>query len=1165
MTSVRLCQLRLEPWGCFEDRRLDFGEVGALDLVLGPNAAGKSTMTRGIAGLLFGIEARSHDNHTFDYADLRIGSKISIAGETVDVVRRKGRTGTLLGPDGEALPDDYLDGALGGLRREVFESLLLVNNAALKEGGAELLQGKGEVGASLFAAAAGIASLHTTIEGLDSRAREFFNPRGRKDALHDALRDLREAEKQLREVTLRPQKHKRMETEVRRLKDESEKIAGQIRDFLVERVDLERRRRVAPLIRRHGELAERLARLDGTPDLPPESRERRTSAENSLRGAESVLKRAEEKRDALAAEIESCDVDEELIARREEIEAVGNESSAVLKGVKDRPRLEREKMEANEKLLAASDAAGVDASEMEALRRPPAVQGRLDAAVTRHGLLVERRRAALEASDDAQKASVQAEAILAEHSEMCDPAGLAASVKAARELGPVDRQMADVRAEIERVGEAAGSAFERISPRLASIKDLVALAVPGVGEVEAVLARGAAFDQDERDLATDRERLGTRKTEVAALEDEIELGRAVPGPAALADARGERQKSWVSLRETLEAGRSPTTDELDEHQNRVASADSIVDQQLEGTVELARATRLELDRRALVREEKRLAERAEDIARGRAELGDSWSQLWSEVELDAPPAPEAALDWLRRREEIVDILGARTAKKATMKSLTEQVERHRSSIEEQLARFDVRPGDVTFSELLQIADAKVEEAGAGRREREGLQRGVADAQRRLTQAKTDVEDAEAALASWKEEWPDVLVAVGLPEQTTPEVATTISRSISEGLEHLGRRQELERRIVGIDRDRSAYAASVETLVADLAEDLEGSEPTKAAALLGSRLDKSLQEAAVRETLIRQRASLDEEAVSAEESLLAARQEIEAVLSAAGCEELDDLPELEDRSAEARDLRRQLGELEERAVEAGERRFDELSKEISGLDVAALEGRLAEIEGESEALGEKRDELRGEVGARESELRSAEQDTAAVELREDIELIKGEIRTLVNDYANARLGSVVVRRTMERYRKLHENPLLTRANKLFARITLGDFVELMVDYDDRDGAILVGRQRDGKRKRVEEMSSGTREQLFLALRIAAIERYVATTVAAPVIFDDAFLESDDDRSEKIFESLAELAAMTQVIVLTHRRQQAELGERILGKGVSVIELESQAPPRLRAAA
>ena len=153
--------------------------------------------------------------------------------------------------------------------------------------------------------------------------------------------------------------------------------------------------------------------------------------------------------------------------------------------------------------------------------------------------------------------------------------------------------------------------------------------------------------------------------------------------------------------------------------------------------------------------------------------------------------------------------------------------------------------------------------------------------------------------------------------------------------------------------------------------------------------------------------------------------------------------------------------------------------------------------------------------------------------------------------------------MERYRQLHQDPLLVRANALFARFTLGSFVELFVDHDEDTGAILRGRQRDRQLKSVEEMSSGTREQLFLALRIAAIERYVTTSGAVPVIFDDAFLESDEKRAAKVFEALAELAALTQVIVLTHRASLADLGKQVLGERLAVVELPDAAPV-LRAA-
>ena len=113
-----------------------------------------------------------------------------------------------------------------------------------------------------------------------------------------------------------------------------------------------------------------------------------------------------------------------------------------------------------------------------------------------------------------------------------------------------------------------------------------------------------------------------------------------------------------------------------------------------------------------------------------------------------------------------------------------------------------------------------------------------------------------------------------------------------------------------------------------------------------------------------------------------------------------------------------------------------------------------------------------------------------------------------------------------------------------RFTLASFIEVSIDHDERDGAILVGRERNGRLKRVPEMSDGTREQLFLALRIAAIERYVAASGPVPIVFDYVFLESDEPRSEQIFTTLGELAETMQVVILTHHRHLIELGTRTL---------------------
>jgi uncharacterized protein YhaN len=100
--------------------------------------------------------------------------------------------------------------ALGGLTGEVYKALFQVDHETLVQGGAELLQGQGEIGASLFAAAAGIASLHRTLADLDAESERLFNPRGRASVLHKRLLELRDAEKRLRDSTLRPARHREM-------------------------------------------------------------------------------------------------------------------------------------------------------------------------------------------------------------------------------------------------------------------------------------------------------------------------------------------------------------------------------------------------------------------------------------------------------------------------------------------------------------------------------------------------------------------------------------------------------------------------------------------------------------------------------------------------------------------------------------------------------------------------------------------------------------------------------------------------------------------------------------------------------------------------------------------------------------------------------------------
>lgn len=1161
--ALRLSQLRLSPWGCFADQEIDFGPPGAVDLVRGPNAAGKSTLARAILALVFGIDQRSVDAHTHAYPDLRIGAKLELGDEVLDVVRRKGRVGTLATPDGQALTDDLFASGLGGLGKAVFDSLLMIDNAGLKEGAAELLQGRGEVGASLFAAAAGLASLHQTVERFDAEAKQAFNPGGRKDPVHVALRDLRAAEKRQHEGTLRPRRQREMERELERLDMEAEELRRAMAEFEAEAHVLRRHRLVAPLLARHRELCEALEKLSDVPELPEDARAVRVSAETRRQSAQRRRTRARENADGLTLQLKELAVDEALLARADEVRAKREEVPVIAKAAADRPRRERTLAEAEERLRVAATTAGIDEDDIERLRRPEPARRRLDDAIRIHGQLVERRRAAAEAHAKAEQQLAGAEKRLAEAAEPEDVSALSAAIDAVLAAGGIETQAREARAETERLEAEAEARLKRLSPGPATLEALQSTPVPGEDAVAAAVFAAGELREAERDLANEQDRLAGDREQLREQRDQLELGARVPTASDLLRSRTDRDRAWAELRPALEGKVNVEPAVAGEYELRVAEADSTADAQVAGTARLAEAAAIEAAERKLARQAEALAVREVELAGRRRDLADGWEALWTAAGFEAPELATASA-WLEQRERTLTVCSEASRHEARARALSDEIDSHAASLTSRLTEHGVEaPSDARLAELRALAEQVVERSTAAARIHETLARELAEA--RSAAAGAESEEAAAAEASeqWQAKWPQVLEATGLPAETTPESALEVARAVGDGLQELATISGQRRSVDGIDRDRRGFEAGVAELCSALAPDLEGLAPEAGIAALADRLDVAEKAATERDNLLDQQAKLEAELREADGELAQADDELEELRLAAGCEDIAQLPRVETEASRACEFRRELAELEGRAVDAGEDRFDRLVAELSEFDPAAASARESQIAEELEELAGRRDEVKTTLGERRAELRAAESNVSAVDAAEDAELAKAELELAARAHARAKLAAIVMRRAMDRYRRLHENPLLARANTLFARFTLGSFVELFVDHDEDAGAILVGRQRDRKPKRVEAMSSGTREQLFLALRIAAIERYVATAGAVPVIFDDAFLESDEKRSAEIFKALAELASVTQVIVLTHQEHLAHLGKQVLSERLSVVELPDAAPV-LRAA-
>lgn len=84
----------------------------------------------------------------------------------------------------------------------------------------------------------------------------------------------------------------------------------------------------------------------------------------------------------------------------------------------------------------------------------------------------------------------------------------------------------------------------------------------------------------------------------------------------------------------------------------------------------------------------------------------------------------------------------------------------------------------------------------------------------------------------------------------------------------------------------------------------------------------------------------------------------------------------------------------------------------------------------------------------------------------------------------------------------------------------------------------------------EMSRGTREQLYLAMRFGLIEEYESRAEPLPVIMDDVFVNFDDDRKPRVVEILSEFAKDRQVLLLTCHRHSLEWYEKFGARRIDV---------------
>ena len=1160
-SSVRFRELRLVAYGPFTDQVIDFGEPAECDLhvVLGLNEAGKSSARRAIHALLFGFPHITPDAHVHPYERLRVGALLDTRdGQSVELARVKARQRDLRDAKDEPLDDSVLRHMLGGIDEALYDRLFLVDHEELHQGGAGLLAGGGDFGVSLFGATLGASNLTAVRRELHKRSEALFksDAKARKPLLNAALHDYRNHMEQARSLSVKPREYEIAAARVDELARERHEKTSGVTALEGEESALRRlASATGPLARRQIVVAE-LEALADVPVLAQDATTRREVALEQRERATGQLETANTNLEGLQSEIAAEVVPGALLERAAEIQALAGDIAMHEKALRDRGNRSRELDTQKEVTVQLRAQLGAAAPESPA-RVDHALRTSIEKVGDEQATLLERERVARERLQECDEANDRAaQALTATAAPPDVPDAIVTWTAAAAEQVPLALAASKQKGWAERAIVKLVVTAQALSPpfdpctRPPAEPPPAAVIAAHQAQVDELDAEFAEQRAERNRLARQRDQLHVQLAALGA--EEVESTRE-----QMVVARSERDQRLAHLGDRLdEADLDGARDAHEQLGMMVTRADELADVLLAQADQVARRDHLTAEVAEIVKQHGERENDLTDIAARREQLLASWRELWQPCGIAPLDDGSAMLTWRQRYDELTaqhtDLAVQLTEHQDVLSCSEETATGLRAALEVARSPAD---RDLPLEQLVEHARLIVERTQSAIAAHKQLVGDADAAAKAFAGAQRALQQAEKKLVDWASRWAEALGPLAISVGTPPAEARATIALLDDLADSEKTAADLAHRIESITADYNAFAGAVSALAATLAPDLQESDALELIRALNRRVEAAETAATNRTQLEEREHSTLERIGELEEELRDADGVLSRLCEQAKCGAAEELPAIEEQATTRNALRHELAELDKRIVEQGEQPVAELQQLLGdrtgddlAAELAAHHDTLQAANSELEALEEQHTEA---IAA----LRQLDHGTDAALEREHAEHDAARVGQLAERYLAERAAAILLTRAIEHHREHSAQPILERAQRLLPQLTADSLTRLFVDDEGGDHPVLMARRANGGELGVSGMSDGTLDQLYLALRLAALEHHLDALPPLPVLLDDILVNYDEPRVTASAPALAEIAQRTQVIVLTHHQHVATIAQETLGDRVRVHRLEA----------
>ncbi len=401
-----------------------------------------------------------------------------------------------------------------------------------------------------------------------------------------------------------------------------------------------------------------------------------------------------------------------------------------------------------------------------------------------------------------------------------------------------------------------------------------------------------------------------------------------------------------------------------------------------------------------------------------------------------------------------------------------------------------------------------------------------------------------------QEWQLWLQEHGLDESLTPESMTAFLARVETARGALSATSQMRGRVQAIRNDIEEFRQLVELLAQrhGLHLDSEGHRqlPVVADELI-RRLDEIQTAFADRERSREQVEEVREILEARDRRLQGTERQLAELLAAGGTEDAEDFRRRARQHEERLDLERQVDDLRrslERLSGPGER-LDDFCRSLSASDPARLEeesSRLSELHAE---VAGNRDHLREERGGIDTELAHLTSEHESSTLRVRRNTLEEQLREQAREWSRLTIAEALLEKTRQKFEEERQPGVIRHAQEFFSGVTGQRYQRLYAPIGEQSITVI---DESGVGKQPAELSRGTREQLYLALRFGLIREFGEHAERLPVVVDEALVNFDPGRAWLAAEAFGHLAETNQVLVFTCHPATADMFAEAAGAEV-----------------